>query len=346
MKKDKIVLAIESSCDETGVAIVKNGTEVLASTLASQIDIHKKTGGVIPEVASREHVKVITHLYKDALDKADITIDDVDAVAVTQGPGLVGALFVGINAAKAIALKHDKPLIGVHHIAGHIYASRVLKEFEFPTLVLVASGGHTELVLMRSHYEFEVIGETFDDAVGEAFDKVARLLDLGYPGGPKIDKLSKDGEVTYEMPKLKLESSTYDFSFSGIKSHISNLVNQANMKGEQINKANLAASFQKRAVDILVGQTLKAAKDYNVKQLVLAGGVAANSELRSKMTIEATEKLGLEVVLPPLSLCTDNALMIALAGSVLFEKGYRSSLTLKGNPSLELLGITTLLEEM
>ncbi|WP_409296574.1 tRNA (adenosine(37)-N6)-threonylcarbamoyltransferase complex transferase subunit TsaD [Peribacillus sp. SCS-26] len=334
--KDQIILGIETSCDETAVAIVKNGRDILANVVASQIESHKRFGGVVPEIASRHHVEEMTLVIEEALNQAGIEYSEIDAIAVTEGPGLVGALLIGVNAAKALSFAHGIPLVGVHHIAGHIYANRLITEMKFPLLSLVVSGGHTELVYMKEHGVFEVIGETRDDAAGEAYDKVARTLGLPYPGGPHIDRLAHEGTPSVKLPRSWLEEGSYDFSFSGLKSAVINTLHNAEQRGEDIIAANLAASFQESVIDVLVTKTLRAVREYEVGQVLLAGGVAANKGLRSALAA-AFEKLPeVELVIPPLSLCTDNAAMIAAVGSVLFEKGKRSSLALNANPGLEL----------
>lgn len=335
MTKDQLIMGIETSCDETAVAIVKNGREILANVVASQIESHKRFGGVVPEIASRHHVEQITLVLEEALAQADVDIKDLDAIAVTEGPGLVGALLIGVNSAKALAFANGIPLVGVHHIAGHIYANRLVSEMKFPLLSLVVSGGHTELVYMKEHGHFEVIGETRDDAAGEAYDKVARTLNLPYPGGPHIDRLAHEGKATIDLPRAWLEEGSYDFSFSGLKSAVINVVHNTQQRGEEIVPEELAASFQESVIDVLVTKTKKAVKEYGVKQLLLAGGVAANKGLRETLSTEFADS-DVEIVIPPLSLCTDNAAMIAAAGSVMFEKGQRASLTLNGNPGLEI----------
>lgn len=283
MKKDTCILAIETSCDETAAAIVKNGTELLANVVASQIESHKRFGGVVPEIASRHHVEAITDVISEAFSQSGLEWDDIDAIAVTEGPGLVGALLIGVSAAKALSFAKKKPLIGVHHIAGHIYANRLIEEFEFPLLALIVSGGHTELVLMKGHGEFEVIGQTRDDACGEAYDKVARMLSLPYPGGPHIDRLAADGEETIEFPRAYLEEGSFDFSFSGLKSAVINTIHNAKQRGKELKDEDIAASFQASVVEVLVEKTFKAAKQYNVKEVIVAGGVAANKGLRNKL---------------------------------------------------------------
>ncbi|MBF0709457.1 tRNA (adenosine(37)-N6)-threonylcarbamoyltransferase complex transferase subunit TsaD [Alkalihalobacillus hwajinpoensis] len=333
--KNELILGIETSCDETAVAIVRNGKKVLANVVASQIESHKRFGGVVPEIASRHHVEQMTLILEEALDEANVTMDDIDGIAVTEGPGLVGALLIGVNTAKALAFAHQKPLIGTHHIAGHIYANQLIAELTYPLLALVVSGGHTELVYMPSEGEFEVIGETRDDAAGEAYDKVARTLQLPYPGGPHIDRLAAEGEESVPLPRAWLEKGSYDFSFSGLKSAVINTVHNAKQRNEELKPEDLAASFQASVVEVLVTKTLRAAKEYGVKQVVLAGGVAANKGLRSSLT-EAFNDSETELVIPPLYYCTDNAAMIAAAGTIAYRKGKRSSLQLNANPGLEL----------
>lgn len=333
--KNQIILAIETSCDETAVAIIKNGREILANVVASQIESHKRFGGVVPEIASRHHVEQITIVLEEAMNQAAITYNDIDAIAVTEGPGLVGALLIGVNAAKALAFAHNIPLVPVHHIAGHIYANRLVKEMTFPLLALVVSGGHTELVYMKEHGSYEVIGETRDDAAGEAYDKVARQLNLPYPGGPHIDRLAHEGNPTIDLPRAWLEKDSFDFSFSGLKSAVINTLHNANQRGEEIKPEDLAASFQASVIDVVVTKTKQAAEQYNVKQVLLAGGVAANKGLRAALEKEF-EETDIDLVIPPLNLCTDNAAMIAAAGSIEFEKGKRAGLDLNGVPGLEL----------
>lgn len=334
-KKDEYILAIETSCDETAAAIIKNGTEVVANVVASQIESHKRFGGVVPEIASRHHVEQITIVLEETFQQANMTVDDVDAIAVTEGPGLVGALLVGVNAAKALAFAHNKPLIGVHHIAGHIYANRLLEEFTFPLLALVVSGGHTELILMQEHGKFEVIGETRDDAAGEAYDKVARTLDLPYPGGPQIDKLAQMGKEVIAFPRSWLEEGSYDFSFSGLKSSVINTIHNATQRGEVLKKEDIAASFQASVVEVLTEKAKRAANEYNVKQVIVAGGVAANQTLRSALK-EKFEEGPVKLLIPPLWLCTDNAAMIGAAGSIAYNLGHRSDWFLNANPGLDI----------
>lgn len=336
MKKDQVILGIETSCDETAAAIVINGCEIAANVVASQIESHKRFGGVVPEIASRHHVEQITIVLEEVLQQANMTMADIDAIAVTEGPGLVGALLIGVNAAKALAFAHNKPLVPVHHIAGHIYANRLITELKFPLLALVVSGGHTELVYMKEQGHFEVIGETRDDAAGEAYDKVARVLHMPYPGGPHIDRLAHEGSPVIDLPRAWLEEGSYDFSFSGLKSAVINTVHNAQQRGETIKPEDLAASFQDSVVEVLVTKTVKAAKGYRVKQVIVAGGVAANKGLRSALETAFSEIEEVDLVIPPLSLCTDNAAMIAAAGSVLFEKGVRADLSLNANPGLDI----------
>ncbi|MDZ5712572.1 tRNA (adenosine(37)-N6)-threonylcarbamoyltransferase complex transferase subunit TsaD [Jeotgalibacillus haloalkalitolerans] len=336
MSSETLILGIETSCDETAASVVRNGTDIVSNVVASQIESHKRFGGVVPEIASRHHVEQMTIVVEEALEQAEVTMDEIDAIAVTEGPGLVGALIIGVNAAKAIAFAHQKPLIGVHHIAGHIYANRLIEEMKFPLLSLVVSGGHTELVLMKEHGSFEVIGETRDDAAGEAYDKVARTLGLPYPGGPHIDKLAHEGTPSVKLPRAWLEEGSYDFSFSGLKSAVINTLHNAEQRGEEIDVKDLAASFQESVVEVLTEKTKRAVEEYGVKQLLLAGGVAANKGLRTRLTEMFDEREDLELIIPPLSLCTDNAAMIAAAGTVLYEQGKRSALDLNANPGLML----------
>ncbi|WP_436884794.1 tRNA (adenosine(37)-N6)-threonylcarbamoyltransferase complex transferase subunit TsaD [Bacillus velezensis] len=335
-KQDIYVLGIETSCDETAASVVKNGNEIISNVVASQIESHKRFGGVVPEIASRHHVEQITLVIEEALSKAEMGFDDLDAIAVTEGPGLVGALLIGVNAAKALSFAHQIPLVGVHHIAGHIYANRLIGELQFPALALVVSGGHTELVYMKEHGSFEVIGETLDDAAGEAYDKVARTMGLPYPGGPQIDKLAAVGTDSIPLPRAWLEEGSYNFSFSGLKSAVINTLHNASQKNEVIPPEDLAASFQQSVIDVLTAKTSKAAKEYGVKQVLLAGGVAANKGLRAALQQEFSHSGDPELVIPPLSLCTDNAAMIAAAGTVAFEKGIRGSYDMNGQPGLEL----------
>ncbi|PKL01210.1 MAG: tRNA (adenosine(37)-N6)-threonylcarbamoyltransferase complex transferase subunit TsaD [Tenericutes bacterium HGW-Tenericutes-1] len=312
-----IVLGIESSCDETSVAVVKDGKTVLSNVVLSQIDIHKEYGGVVPEIASREHVKGVTLVFDQAMKKAGISYEDVGLVAVTEGPGLIGSLLIGVSAAKVIAMNYNIPLIGVHHIAGHIYANNLERDIEFPCLALVVSGGHTELILMKEHFDFEKLGETMDDAVGEAYDKIARVLNLPYPGGPQVDKLSALGQDLYHFPRPMMDSDDFNFSFSGLKSHVINFHHNKVQRGEEINNADFSRSFQEAVTDVLVHKTAKAAKTYQVKQIIVAGGVAANRGLRAKMLERITF---VPVYFPSMQYCTDNAAMIAAAGYFKYQK--------------------------
>lgn len=307
-----IVLGVETSCDETSVSIVKDGKEVLSNIIYTQIDIHKLYGGVVPEVASRHHLKKITYVFDQALKEANMEPKDIDLVAVTSHPGLIGSLLVGINAAKTFALAHHIKYVEVDHIVGHIYANYIESDFNFPILALVVSGGHTELVYMKEHYFFEVLGETLDDAVGEAYDKVGRVMDLQYPAGAKVDKLAHEGKPTYHLP-VYADKDSYNFSFSGLKSAVLNLVNTAKMKGEEIDTKDLACSFQNSVTTVLTEKTIKAAKEYKVNQIVVAGGVAANKGLRERLS-EAANKENIKLTFPKMVYCTDNAAMIAVAG--------------------------------
>lgn len=338
MDKDIKILAIESSCDETSAAVVVNGREVLSNVIASQIDIHTKFGGVVPEVASRKHVEVIAVVVQEALDKAGMTLQDIDAVGVTYGPGLVGALLVGLQYAKGLAYALGKPLIGVNHIEGHISANFIqYKDLKPPFVCLVVSGGHTFIVHMKDYGEFEVLGQTRDDAAGEAYDKVARAIGLGYPGGPKIDKLSKEGNPdAIKFPRAKFhEGDSLDFSFSGVKSAVLNYLNQMEMKNEEINRADVAASFQKAVVSFLVDNSIKACKLKGVNKMAVAGGVASNSCLREALITEG-KKNDIEMLFPEFVLCTDNAAMIGSAAYFEYVKGNVAPLTLNAIPNLKL----------
>ena len=328
--KDIMILGIESSCDETSVAIVKNGRQVLTNTINTQIEIHKQFGGVVPEIASRKHIEAISRVTKLALEKANVDFKDIDAVACTYGPGLVGALLVGVGYAKALSYALDKPLVGVNHIEGHIAGNYItFPELEPPFLCLVISGGHTHLIYIRDYTEFEILGKTRDDAIGEAYDKVARVIGLEYPGGPKIDKLAKDGKAEITLPETYFDN--LDFSFSGIKTAVLNL----NHKQPDINKADLCASFEKATTDMLINNTQKAVKAIKVNKIALAGGVSANSYIRQRFK-KLGEEMNIRVYYPEIKLCTDNAAMIASAGYYNFIKGKISGLDLNAVPNLKI----------
>lgn len=335
--KDVKILAIETSCDETAAAVVVNGREVLSNIISSQIDIHTKFGGVVPEVASRKHIEAISLVVQEALDKAGCTLEDVDAVGVTYGPGLVGALLVGMQYAKSLAYAIGKPLIGVNHIEGHISANFIEhKELEPPFVCLVVSGGHSFIVYMKDFGEFEIIGQTRDDAAGEAYDKVARAIGLGYPGGPKIDRLSKEGNANaIKFPRANFHDESLDFSFSGLKSAVLNYLNKMEMTGQEINRADVAASFQKALVDVLVDNAMKTCEMKKVDKIAIAGGVASNSTLRETMISEGNKK-GIKVLFPSPILCTDNAAMIGSAAYFEYLKGRKADLSLNAIPNLKL----------
>lgn len=335
--KDIIVLGIESSCDETSAAVVKNGREILSNVISSQVDLHQKYGGVVPEIASRKHVELIMPVINQALEEAEVKIGDVDVIGVTYGPGLVGALLVGLTAAKAMAFSAKKPLVGVHHIEGHISANYLDHGgLEPPFVCLVASGGHSHIVYVGGYDSFEILGQTRDDAAGEAFDKVARAIGLGYPGGPLIDKAARSGNSkAIAFPRVRFDKGSLDFSFSGLKTAVLNYLNQLEQKGEKIPVEDVSASFQQAVVDVLVENTIAAAKAKGVDKVALAGGVAANSLLRSTLSAEAG-RYGLEVYYPRPVLCTDNAAMIACAAYYEFMKGHRSGLELNAVPGLRL----------
>ncbi|WP_317913319.1 tRNA (adenosine(37)-N6)-threonylcarbamoyltransferase complex transferase subunit TsaD [Carnobacterium maltaromaticum] len=333
--KRNLILAIETSCDETSAAVVEDGHILLSNIIASQIKSHMRFGGVVPEIASRHHVEQITQCIEEAMVEADVDYSDLTAVAVTEGPGLVGALLIGVNAAKAIAYAHNLPLIPVNHMAGHIYANRLIQPLVFPLLALVVSGGHTELVYMSADGEYQIIGETRDDAAGEAYDKVGRVLGLTYPGGKRIDEMAHLGEDTFHFPRGMIREDNYDFSFSGLKSAFINTVHNAEQKAELLNKNDLAASFQASVVDVLLTKTLRAAKELDIKQLVLAGGVAANRGLREGLfDMMAKELPDVELIIPPLSLCGDNAGMIGAAAYVSYQKGEFADYQLNAQPGL------------
>ena len=334
MNEDVYILGIESSCDETSVSIVRNGNEELATVVLSQMNTHALYGGVVPEIASRMHVESITVVIEECLNKANMTMEDITAIAVTYGPGLIGCLLVGVEAAVALSYIYNKPLVPVHHIAGHIYANNLVSEMQFPLIALVVSGGHTELVYMKNNYEFEKIGGTLDDAVGECYDKVARVLDLPYPGGPLVDKMAHEGSDTYDLP-LPLDDNTYNFSFSGMKSAVINLVHNELQRGNEIRKEDLATSFQNRVVEILTKKAMKALKEYNVKNLIIAGGVSANKGIRDTFT-EICKEEGINLTIPNIKYCTDNGAMIAAAGYFAYKKGIRAGLNLKAEATTSL----------
>ncbi|MFA7561256.1 MAG: tRNA (adenosine(37)-N6)-threonylcarbamoyltransferase complex transferase subunit TsaD [Candidatus Izemoplasmatales bacterium] len=330
------VLGVETSCDETSVSIVKDGSMVLANEVLSQIDIHKDYGGVVPEIASREHVKGITYVFDQAMKKAGIKYQDLGLIAVTKGPGLIGSLLIGVNAAKVISLNYDIPIVGVHHIAGHIYANHIEHPMEFPLLALVVSGGHTELVLMKEHYSFEKLGETQDDAVGEAYDKIARVLGLAYPGGPIVDKLAHEGKDVFDFPRPMIDSDDFNFSFSGLKSKVINTHHNLKQRQLEIIPEDFCASFQEAVTDVLVSKTIKAKTIYKVKQIIVAGGVAANSGLRTKLKNKITD---VPVYFPRMNYCTDNAAMIAVAGYFQYLTNKKTDdLMLNGHSRLNLEG--------
>ena len=324
--KDTYILAIESSCDETSMSIVKNGHEEIATVILTQMDTHANYGGVVPEIASRMHIENVTIVLEEVLTKANMKIEEIDAIAVTYGPGLIGSLLVGLMAAKTLAYIHNKPLVPVHHIAGHIYANNLETSMKFPLIALVVSGGHTELVLMKEDYSFEKIGGTLDDAVGEAYDKVARVINLPYPGGPLIDKKAFIGSDTYDLP-LPLDDDTYNFSFSGLKSAVINLAHNEKQRGNELRIDDLATSFQNRVVEILTKKTMKALKEYKVNNLILAGGVAANKGLRNKLQ-ELCSENNINLTIPNLKYCTDNATMIGAAGYYAYKLGRIADLDL------------------
>ncbi len=338
MRKDVIVCAIETSCDETAIAFIKNGNDVLANVVSSQIDIHQRFKGVMPEIASRLHVEQIAIVLKEALKKANLTWDHVDGIAFTQGPGLIGSLHIGTITAKTLAWYFDKPLIPIHHIVGHIYANAFVSELSFPLLALVVSGGHTELVYMKDHYDFEILGQTLDDAVGESYDKVARMMDLGYPGGPLIDALAKEGQTYYELPHVQTPNPL-DFSFSGLKSAVHNLITKLERQNQSLNKADLAYAFQERALEQLLEKTRLALDTYEVKHLVLAGGVAANSRLRVKFEALQEDYKNLRLTIPPLWSTTDNAAMIGAAAYEAYKAKLFGDLDISAQANLKMRSI-------
>lgn len=334
-QKESLLLAIETSCDETSAAVVRGGREVLSNIVSSQIETHRRFGGVVPEIASRKHVESITMIIQEALTEAGVSRRDIDAVAVTQGPGLIGALLVGVVAAKALALALDVPLIGTHHIAGHIYANRLIGEIVYPALALVVSGGHTELVLLPEEGVFKIIGRTRDDAVGEAYDKVARALSFPYPGGPHVDKLARETEEEVVLPRAWLEDDSYDFSFSGLKSAVFAEINRSKMKGLEPSFAALARGFQNSVVDVVTTKAMRAAAEFGARQLLLCGGVAANRGIRSRLSA-LCEAADLPLLVPPPALCSDNAAMIGAAAELKWRRGQFSSLDLAASATLSL----------
>ena len=324
--KDIYILGIESSCDETSASIVKNGTEEISTIISSQIDIHKNYGGVVPEIASRHHVKNISIVIEECLNKANMTMDEIDAIAVTYGPGLIGSLLIGLEAAKTLSFVYNKPLIPVHHIAGHIYANSLVKPLSFPLLAVVVSGGHTELIEMTDHYKFNKLGGTLDDAIGECYDKVARVIGLEYPGGPKLDKLAAEGNKSYKLP-IPLRDDSYNFSFSGLKSAVINLAHNEEQRGNPIRREDLAASFQDVAISSVISKVKKAIEEKKIKNIIVAGGVAANKGLRTAME-EVAKEYDIDLSIPPIKYCTDNGTMIAAAGYYAYKEGRRANLYL------------------
>ena len=329
--KDIYILGIESSCDETSCSIVKNGNEEISTVILSQIDIHKNYGGVVPEIASRQHVKNITMVIEECLEKANMKMEEIDAIAVTYGPGLIGSLLIGLEAAKTLSYLYNKPLVPVHHIAGHIYANNLVKEMKFPLLSLVISGGHTELVYMEDHLKFEKLGGTLDDAVGECYDKVARVVGIPYPGGPSIDKMAHVGNSTYKLP-LPLNDDSYNFSFSGLKSAVINLSHNEEQRGNELNKEDLASSFQDVVVEIISKKVEKAIKEKNIKYFITAGGVAANKGIRERLA-KVCEEANIEYSFPEIRYCTDNAAMIATAGYFYYVNNRISTIELNAKSS-------------
>ena len=328
------ILAIESSCDETSAAIIKDGKEEIATVVLSQMDMHANFGGVVPEIASRMHIENITLVLEDTLNKAGITMDDIDAIAVTYGPGLIGSLLIGLMAAKTLAFIYNKPLVPVHHLAGHIYANNLVKPLRYPLIALLVSGGHTDLFYMSEDYNFKRIGATLDDAVGEAYDKVARVINVPYPGGPLVDKLAREGKDSYDLP-IPLDDESYNFSFSGIKSAVINLVHKEKQKGKAIIPEDMACSFQNRCVSILTKKTMRALKEYDCSNLIVAGGVAANSGLRESLKKECQEN-NIILTIPEIKYCTDNAAMIGAAGYYAYKLGNIASLDLNAKANIAL----------
>lgn len=332
--KDIYILAIESSCDETSASIVKNGCEEIATVISTQIDIHKQYGGVVPEIASRNHIENITIVIEETLKKANMKMAQIDAIAVTNGPGLIGSLLVGTMAAKTLSYLYKKPLIPVHHIAGHIYANNLVKPLKFPLIALVVSGGHTELIYMREHYSFKKIGGTVDDAAGEAYDKVARIMGLNYPGGPIIDTLAHLGKPRYKLP-IPMDDDSYNFSFSGLKSSVINLVHNEKQRGNGIDNNDLSASFQNIVVGILTKKTMHVLNELGINNLIVAGGVAANTGLKEKLQ-QLCKENDIDLSIPPLNYCTDNATMIGAAGYYAYKQGIIADLTLNAEANIKL----------
>ena len=332
--KDVYILAIESSCDETSVSIIKNGHDDIATIINSQIDVHTKYGGVVPEVASRLHLENITMVIEECLEKANMKLDQIDAFACTYAPGLLGSLLVGVEATKVLSFIYNKPLIGTNHMMGHIYANMIGNELEYPLLSLIVSGGHTDLILMKSENQFEYLGQTLDDAIGEAYDKVARVLDLPYPGGPNVDKLAREGKPTYKMPQI-LADDSFNFSFSGIKSHLNNLVHNEHQRGNEVNKCDIACSFQNCVTSHLVDKTKKALLKYNLKTFLISGGVAANSFIRESLK-NMCDEIGVTMYMPEKKYCTDNAAMIGAAAYVLYKHKQFSDLSLNAQSHIRL----------
>ena len=329
-----LVLGVESSCDETSVAILKDGKEVLSNVINSQIKIHEKFGGVVPEVASRHHVYQVSMVFEEAFKVAGVKPEDIDLVAVTEGPGLIGSLLVGVNAAKTFSMIYHKPLIAIHHLAGHIYANAIEHEMKFPCIALLVSGGNTELIYMKEHFSFEIIGETLDDAVGEAYDKVARVVGLPYPGGPHVDRLAHEGKDTYHLPRVYLEDGSYNFSFSGLKSAVINLAHNIHQRGEELNVNDLCASFQNSVTEVLVNKTLSLAREKGVKNIIVAGGVSANKGLKERFMEEGKD---FNISIPSIKYCTDNAAMIAAAAYYQYQKNKTlADLNLNADSNLEL----------
>lgn len=334
MNKKTYILGIETSCDETSASIVENGYKEIATVTSTQISTHANYGGVVPEIASRMHIECITIVVEECLKKANMSMDEIDAIAVTHGPGLIGSLLIGVTCATTLSYIYKKPLIPVHHIAGHIYANNLVSNMKYPLIALVVSGGHTELVYMEDDYSFKKIGGTLDDAVGECYDKVARVIGLPYPGGPQVDKLAHIGENIYNLP-LPLDDNSYNFSFSGIKSAVINLAHNEEQRGNVINKENLACSFQSRVIEILTKKTMKAIKEYNVNNLIIAGGVSANKGIREQFKL-LCDKNGINLTIPNIKYCTDNAAMIAAAGFYAYKLGIRAGYDLKAKATINL----------